>query len=250
MISVSGKHWCEKKINKNSIEKIKQDFNFTDILARLIISRNFNQSEIYSINNNISVTNEFIKNDDFNKAADLLINSIKNNENICILGDYDVDGSAATSLLVRYLNHINHSHFYYIPDREKDGYGATKKLFKKLILKEPKLIIMLDRGSTSVEVIDYLNKNNIKSLIIDHHEINKPYPQSNIIINPKKNNGYIKYNYLCATALTYFFLDIVIKKTKILYKLSDFLIYVLLASVCDVMPLRNINRIIAQNIIN
>ena len=44
------------------------------------------------------------------------------------------------------------------------------------------------------EAIDYLNSNNIKSIIIDHHEINKPYPKSDVIINPKKNNGYEKYN--------------------------------------------------------
>ena len=91
-----------------------------------------------------------------------------------------------TSLLVRYFNHINQQHFFYIPDRDKDGYGASKKLFQKLILKKPKLVIMVDCGSTSNEAIDYLKSNNIKSIIIDHHEINKPYPKSNVIINPKK----------------------------------------------------------------
>ena len=93
---------------------------------------------------------------------------------------------AATSLLVRYFNHINQKHFFYIPDRINDGYGASKKLFQKLILKKPKLVIMVDCGSTSNEAIDYLNKHNIKSIIIDHHEINKPYPKSDVIINPKK----------------------------------------------------------------
>ena len=88
---------------------------------------------------------------------------------------------------------------------------------------------MVDCGSTSNEAIDYLNKNNIKSIIIDHHEINKPYPKSNVIINPKKNTIKEK-TYLCATALTYFFLDILIKKTKSNFKLSNFLIYVLLAT--------------------
>ena len=115
------------------------------------------------------------------------------------MGDYDVDGSAATSLFVRIFKSINQPHFYYIPDREKDGYGASKKLFKKLIVKKPKLIIMVDCGSTNREAVQFLNENNIKSLIIDHHEINKPYPKANMIINSKKDNGYIEYDYLCAT---------------------------------------------------
>ena len=186
MISVSGKNWIERKVNKNSVEKIKQDYKFNEILSKLIVSRNFDEDEINNINNNLKIINIFKNNSDFKQASTILINSIKNNEKICVLGDYDADGTAATSLLVRYFNYIKQQHFYYIPDRVKDGYGATKKLFQKLILNQPKLVIMVDCGSTSNEAIDFLNENKIKSIILDHHEINKPYPKSNIIINPKK----------------------------------------------------------------
>ena len=246
MISVLGKKWEQKKTNKNSIEKLKQDYNFSDILSRLVISRKFNQTELSSIDNNLELNNVFFDNADFAKSIDLVTNSIINQENICILGDYDVDGSAATSLLIRFFESIKHPFFYYIPDREKDGYGATKKLFQKLILKKPQLIIMVDCGSTSNEAIDYLNENKIKSLIIDHHEINKPFPKANCIINPKKDTGYLEFVYLCATTLVYFFLDMLSQKIKSKIRLSDYLIYVLLATVCDVMPLRKLNRLIAM----
>ena len=245
MISISGKNWEEKIANKNSIEKLKQDYNFSNILAKLIVSRKFDQTELSSIDNHLNLNNVFLKNDDFDESIELVTNSINNQENICILGDYDVDGSAATSLFVRFFENIKHPFFYYIPDREKDGYGATKKLFQKLILNKPKLIIMVDCGSTSNEAIDFLNENKIKSLIIDHHEISKPYPRANAIINPKKNTGYINYDYLCATTLVYFFLDLLSQKIKTKMKISDYLIYVLLATVCDVMPLRKLNRLIA-----
>ena len=183
MISVSGKIWTEQKVNKNLVEKFKQDYGLGDILSRLIISRNYDISEIYGIDNDQKLINIFKDDKDFDKASLILINSINNNENICILGDYDVDGACATSLLVRYFNYIKQKHFFYIPDRTKDGYGASKKLFQKLILEKPKLIIMVDCGSTSNAAIDYL-------------------------------------------------------------------IYVLLATICDVMPLRKINRIIANNTID
>ena len=246
MISVSDKIWTEQKVNKNLIEKFKQDYGLSDILSKLIISRNYDPLEIFGINNNQKLINIFKDDNDFNKASLILLNAINNNENICILGDYDVDGACSTSLLVRYLNYINQKHFFYIPDRTKDGYGASKKLFQKLILKKPKLIIMVDCGSTSNDAIEYLNKNNIKSIIIDHHEINKPYPKSNAIINPKKETIKKENSLLCATALTYFFIEIIIKKTKSNFKISNFLIYVLLATICDVMPLRKINKIIAH----
>jgi single-stranded-DNA-specific exonuclease len=250
MISVSGKIWTEKKVDKNLIEKFKQDSGLGDILSKLIISRNYDSSEIYGINNKQKLINIFKDDEDFQKASLILLKAINNNENICILGDYDVDGICATSLLIRYFNHINQKHFFYIPDRVNDGYGASKILFQKLILKKPKLVIMVDCGSTANEAIDYLNQQNIKSIIIDHHEINKPYPKSNVIINPKKESANKEKSLLCATAITYFFIETIIQKNKSNFKISNFLIYVLLATICDVMPLRKINKIIAQNTID
>ena len=199
MISVSNRNWEQQKNKQNLIEKLKQDYSFSDVLSKLVLSRKFDETELISVNNRLELNNVFFKYDDFEKSIKLVIDTINNKENVCILGDYDVDGSAATSLFIRFFEHIKHPFFYYIPDREKDGYGATKKLFEKLILKKPKLIIMVDCGSTSNEAIDFLNTNNIKSLIIDHHEINLPFPKANVIINPKKDNGYIEYDYLCAT---------------------------------------------------
>ena len=245
MISVSGKKWEQKKINQNLVDKLKQEYDFSEILSRLIISRKFDNHEIASITSDLDLNNVFLNNKDFSQSINLVVNSINKNEKICILGDYDVDGSAATSLFVKFFEDINHPFFYYIPDREKDGYGATKKLFQKLLLEEPKLIIMVDCGSTSNEAINFLNENEIKSLIIDHHEINKPFPNANSIINPKKDNGYKEYDYLCATSLSYFFLDLLIKEIKSKINIADYLIYVLLATVCDVMPLRKLNRLIA-----
>ena len=61
MISVSGKNWKQKKTNKNSIEKLKQDYNFSDILSRLAISRKFDETELSSINNSFDLNNPFFK---------------------------------------------------------------------------------------------------------------------------------------------------------------------------------------------
>ena len=111
MISVSGRKWEEKKTNKNLIEKLKQDYNFSDILSKLVLSRKFDQTELSSIDNNLNLNNVFLRNSDFEKSVELVTKSINNQENICILGDYDVDGSAATSLFVRFFESIKHPFF-------------------------------------------------------------------------------------------------------------------------------------------
>ena len=214
MISISGRKWQEKKVDNNLVKKLQQDFDFSKILSQLIISRNFDKNEIHTIENELELSNIFQNNLDFIESVELTKSAINKKENICILGDYDVDGSAATSLFIKFFEYLKHPYFYYIPDRTKDGYGASIDLFKKLIPKKPKLVIMVDCGSTSIEAVRFLNQNNIKSLIIDHHEINKPYPKANKIINPKKDNGYLEYDYLCATSLTYFFLELLIKEIK------------------------------------
>ena len=108
---------------------------------------------------------------------------------------------------------------------------------------------MVDCGSTSNDAIEFLNDNKIKSIVIDHHEINKPFPKANSIINPKKDKKLIEYSYLCATALVYFFVDLLSLKIKSKMNIQDYLIYVLLATVCDVMPLRNLNRVIALQVL-
>ena len=61
MISVSGKNWIERKVNKNSVEKIKQDYMFNEILSKLIVARNFDEDEINNINNNIKDVLNFEK---------------------------------------------------------------------------------------------------------------------------------------------------------------------------------------------
>tara|TARA_B100000989_G_scaffold254502_1_gene203202 strand:+ start:409 stop:2103 length:1695 start_codon:yes stop_codon:yes gene_type:complete len=245
MISVSKRNWQEVKINENIVKKTQQVNDFSNIISRLVVARKFDDEEIYSIKNYTELSNKFRNNLDFINSSKLVEEAINKKEKVCILGDYDVDGSAATALFIKFFEKLKHPYFYYIPDRVKDGYGASKKLFQKLIKKKIKLIIMVDCGSTSNEAIDFLNKNKIKSLIIDHHEINKPYPKSNEIINPKKNNGYIEYDYLCTTTLTYFFLEILALKVNCKINLRKHLIYVLLATVCDVMPLRKLNRLIS-----
>ena len=64
MISVSGKKWEEKKTNKNSIEKLKQDHNFTETLSKLIVSRNFDLNEIHTIENDLTLNNVFVNNNE------------------------------------------------------------------------------------------------------------------------------------------------------------------------------------------
>ena len=249
MESVSGKYWEESKINQRIFEKIKSENNFPDIINKLILLRNFNKEEIFTINNKIKLINPFFRIKDFEVSFNTLKETIEKKGKILIIGDYDVDGIVSTALFIKFLKILNYPYDFYIPDRLKDGYGASLKLIKKLIKKKPNLVIMLDCGSNSNESVELLNMNSINSIIIDHHEIHKPYPKTKNLINPKKECDYENFNYLCSASITFFFIDYFLNKEKLKNDFNQNLIYVLLATVCDVMPLRYINRIIAKNIL-
>src|SRR5210317_523998 len=226
MISVSGKYWEEIKFNKRIIDKIKIDHNLNDIQSKIVLTRNYSDEEIFLIKNNIEFRNPFLKTKDFLKGCQLLKENIKNNKN----GKVD----------------------YYIPDRFKDGYGASKNLTNKLIkIFNPNLIIFLDCGSNSYDAIKHLKAKKIKTLIIDHHNTVLPYPDVDVFINPKKDKiDYNQYDYLCTTLLIYLFLDLYTKINNLNNQIKDEQINALLATVADVMPMRGINKILAKNVLN
>ena len=186
MISVSGHSWEEISINNRIIEKIKNDYGFSNILSKILVEREFSKIEIDTINNELPINNPFLNNPDFEKAIKIINEAIKKKNKILIIGDYDVDGCVSTSLLKNFFKLININADFYIPNRFNDGYGASLDLIKKLIKKKPDLVIMLDCGSNSVESVNYLKKNKTQVIIIDPHEIYKPYPNAECLINPKK----------------------------------------------------------------
>ena len=244
MKSISGKIWSKHKIEQRFIDKLSQDYDFNTTLSKVLLERNFSNNEIYSINNNEYILNIFKNNIDFEIACKIVEKACENKEKILIFGDYDVDGACSTALLINFFKSINQSCDFYIPDRVNDGYGPNINLLKKLVKQKYKLIIFVDCGTNSYEEIDFLNKKKIKSIIIDHHRLQGKIPNSNSLINPLKGNMYIKYDYFCATTLTFFLIENILlrKKIKKSFKIHDFLIFVVLATIGDVMPMRKINR--------
>src|SRR5210317_1011183 len=251
MISVSGRYWEEQYTNKRLVEKIKIDHNFNEIQSKIILSRNYTNEEIYLIKNKIELKNPFYNTKDFLSACQLLEKSIINDKKILIIGDYDVDGCMATSLFVNFLKRKNAKVNYYIPDRFNDGYGASKNLIIRLIKQfDPGLIIFLDCGTNSHTAVEYIRTRKIHSLIIDHHNTNNLYPESDVFINPKKKVEYSNFDYLCTSFLTYLFIDHYIRIKKEKFKIQNQLILVLLATVADVMPMRGINKILSKKLLS
>ena len=95
---------------------------------------------------------------DLKKASVRVFNAIKNKENISILGDYDVDGLSSIAILKKYFNFFGVNTFSYIPDRINEGYGPNLKAIDIIKSKKTSLLIMVDCGTNSHDIISYIKK--------------------------------------------------------------------------------------------
>ena len=252
MKSYSGKSWKLHPIPERLIQKKQQDYNISYLLSKIFLQREFSNDEIHNSLNKKNILNKTYQDEDFIEAAYILNECIKQNKKILIFGDYDVDGYSSTYLLYDYIQFFNKKCDYYIPDRIKDGYGPNKKLIKKLIKKKKyNLIIFVDCASNSHKELKYLNKIGVKVIVIDHHQIHENNNIKNtVIINPLKK--YNNNSIFCATTLVYYFIKYMNINFSKNLKFNDnkYLFFAALATICDQMPLRNLNRMIVTNGLN
>lgn len=120
------------------------------------------------------------------KAVDRLLQAYKKREHILLIGDYDVDGTTAVTLLTLFLDQWGFKIDYYIPDRYKEGYGISAAAIDYAKQKEASLIISLDCGIKSVDHLSSANALGIDSIICDHHTPGDKLPPALAILNPKQ----------------------------------------------------------------
>lgn len=119
-----------------------------------------------------------------NEAKQLVLDYIKSNKKIMIYGDYDADGVMATSILVKAFQKFNYIPGYYIPSRYLDGYGINPLKAQQIIEKGYDLVITVDNGICANEAIKLLKENNVKVIVLDHHEKGEQLPDADYIFHP------------------------------------------------------------------
>ena len=257
-ISVSGKNWISKNYNNEKVNFLKDNFNLSEILSKLIAIRNIKIDEVNlflepKIKN--LLPNPFILKD-MKKSVDRTIDAINKKEKIGIFGDYDVDGATSTAILGNYFSEIKRNIEIYIPDRKTEGYGPSKKGFEKLILNGSNLIFTVDCGTLSFDTINFYQKKNTDILVLDHHQSELKLPNAFSVVNPNRYDDESKLNYLCAAGVCFIFLIALNKSLRDIDwfdknqikepNLIDYLDLVSLGTVCDVVPLVGLNRAIVR----
>lgn len=183
------------------------------------------------------------------EACARIVRAIENQEKVAIFGDYDVDGASSSALMYRFLSQFGVKSEIYIPDRIFEGYGPNPAAMQQLVENGASLIITVDCGSTSHESLAKAKELGADVVVIDHHQVGDVLPEAVALVNPNREDDISGLGHLCAAGVVFLVLVgclRVLKQKQFAgahsLNLLNWLDIVALATVCDVVPLKGLNR--------
>lgn len=226
-------------------------FNIDQVVARVIRNRDIVTEEdfenyIYGTLENVNDPYELL---DVELAADIVAGSIEAEEKIRIVGDYDVDGVTSTYILYDALRRLGADVSYDIPHRITDGYGINVRIVEQAYNDGVSTIITCDNGISAVEAVDRARELGMTVVITDHHEVQE-LPDADAIIDPHQQGDSYAYADICGAEVAYKFVKVLYDTMGQSLARYDYLEFLALATVCDVMPILNENKIYAREGMN
>ncbi|MEZ4103978.1 MAG: single-stranded-DNA-specific exonuclease RecJ [Candidatus Paceibacterota bacterium] len=187
---------------------------------------------------------------DMEKAVERILKALKKQEKIVIYSDYDCDGIPGGVVLHDFFKAVGYDNFSnYIPHRHYDGFGLSVKAVEELKEKEkPNLIITIDCGTSDLEAVTKANEHKIDVIITDHHEAKETLPEAVAVVNPKLGDTY-PFTGLCGAAVVYKLAQALITRGNFEIGVGQekwWLDMVGVATIADMVPLRNENRVLAH----
>lgn len=187
---------------------------------------------------------------DMDKAAQIIADCVAENKKIAIYGDYDVDGITSTAVFVKYLRELGMDVIWHLPTREGEGYGLNIEAIDAIAQQGVDLMITVDCGISGIEEVAYAKKLGMKVVVTDHHSPDSVLPDADAVVNPKRLDDTSGLSYLAGVGVAFLTLVALnrelrnrIDKEKIEnINLLDYLDLVALGTICDTMPLIELNR--------
>ena len=184
-------------------------------------------------------------------AVERIFRAADNGEHVCIYGDYDVDGVSSVTLLHTILRAYNIRTDYFIPVRTREGYGLSEEGMANAIAKcggKPGLLISVDCGTSSVEEVAWLQEQGIDVVILDHHEAStQGRPPAVAVVNAKLEED-SPFTYLCSAGVVFKLAHAMLKRRRLpQFDLKNYLDVVAIATVADIVPLVEENRLLTRH---
>ncbi len=222
---------------------LSSDLQLSMLVARLLVKRGIVQ---------IEQATQFLKADesrlhdpflliDMDKAVARITEALSKRQKIRIYGDYDADGVTSTAIMVRMLEKLGADFDYYIPHREKEGYGLNSTAIELAAADGVELIITVDTGISAVEETAFAQAHGIDIVITDHHEPPHILPQAAAIVNPKRSDCSYPFKGLAGAGVAFKLASAMLGGAPLQW--TDL---VSIGTVADLMPLQDENRLLVQ----
>jgi single-stranded-DNA-specific exonuclease len=252
--SFQGRSWLSKNTEDQSIAALKASAGVSDVVARILARRGFTPETADPF---LNPTLKALMPDPstlagMDQSVERLVKAIEADEQIAVFGDYDVDGATSSALLIRFFGALGIKVNSYIPDRMKEGYGPNAQALLGLREQGAKVVVTVDCGITAFEPLAAASESGLDIIVVDHHKAEAELPIAAAVVNPNRLDDSSGQGHLAAVGVT--FLVIVAlnralrqsgwyERSKVAEPdLRTWLDLVALGTVCDVVPLRGLNR--------
>lgn len=228
---------------------IADKLNIAPQIARLLVIRgihNYEDAKRFFRPESEKLYDPFLMKD-MDKAANRLSTAIRNCEKVVIYGDYDVDGTTATSIVYLFLKEFGLNVEYYIPHRFKEGYGINPDGIQFAIDCKADLIVSVDCGITAIEEAKYAKEKGIDLIICDHHTVGDEIPDAVAVLDPKRPDCDYPFDGLSGAGVGFKLIQGTVKKLGLTKKHTDqFLDLVAISIASDIVPIVDENRILMR----
>jgi single-stranded-DNA-specific exonuclease len=249
--SFTGRRWLLKPVDTRLENELLREIS--PVLARLLALRGVSLAEAADYLSprlkKLLPDPNILK--DMDRAVAHVASALEKGERIAVFGDYDVDGSTSAALLSDFLSALGTVPRIYIPDRMKEGYGPSPFAMRALAAEGAGLVITVDCGSAAIAALEEARNLNMDVVVLDHHKVDAAPPAA-AHVNPNQPGDTSGLGHLCAAGVTFLFLVALnrhLRETSFYETrgiaepdLRLFLDLVGLATICDVVPLKDINR--------
>lgn len=235
------------KLNDQKVEQLASSINVSNAIAALLLQRGvetYDQAKKFFRPQLTDLYDPFLMKD-MDKAIERIQAAIANKERLLVYGDYDVDGTTSVSIVYSFFKKITDNIEYYIPDRYKEGYGISKIGIDYAVETGVKLIIALDCGTRSIELINYAREKGIDFIVCDHHLPGDELPQAVALLNPKRPDCPYPYKELSGCGIGFKLLQAYTQATEMPFEEAIKYLDLVAVSTCsDIVEIRDENRIL------
>lgn len=230
---------------ESDITQLKEALQVDDVVATLLLQRGINtyeEAKTFFRPSFDDLHDPFLMKD-MDKAVARIEDAIKNEENILVYGDYDVDGTTSVALLSSFLKTKTERVATYIPDRYSEGYGISYTGIDFAEDNGFSLIIALDCGIKAIDKIEYAKEKGIDFIICDHHRPSEQIPDAIAVLDPKREDCEYPFKELCGCGVGFKLIQaLATKDQKTVEDLVGYLDLVATAIGADIVPIVGENR--------